>query len=158
MYENAIRNMDSNEAYEIVFHSVNKFILLLGFLSGSEDHYTHSISWTMKDGTSHSGYDFYENERPAYEYKDQYSTNIFSHRTIDIIEQHNFSKVGNNGKLIWTVLLPFPQLVENGSHFEFQEACHRLPPALHLNLLILRLQTVPVIGTGLPEVALWCDL
>ena len=97
MYENAIRNMDSNEAYEIVFHSVNKFILLLGFLSGSEDHYTHSISWTMKDGTSHSGYDFYENERPAYEYKDQYSTNIFSHRTIDIIEQHNFSKVGKMG-------------------------------------------------------------
>ncbi|XP_072023686.1 arylsulfatase B-like isoform X2 [Amphiura filiformis] len=64
------------------------FDSFLGFLSGSETYYDHTIGWPQ-NGRHYSGYDFYVNERIAYEYKGQYSTHIFARRTMDIIEQHN---------------------------------------------------------------------
>ncbi|XP_072023793.1 arylsulfatase B-like [Amphiura filiformis] len=67
------------------------FDSFLGFLSGSECYKKHVIRWPQ-NGHNYSGYDFYVNERIAYEYKNQYSTHIFARRTKHIIEQHNTTK------------------------------------------------------------------
>lgn len=60
-----------------------------GFLSGSEDHYTHSQRYK---GTL--ALDLRNGEEPAPEYNGQYSAELFSQKAASVIENHeNHEKV-----------------------------------------------------------------
>ncbi|XP_030848937.1 arylsulfatase J [Strongylocentrotus purpuratus] len=73
------------------------FDSFFGFLVGAQDHYTHILSceaFNADDGSTKtlSGYDLHANKTTVYQYKGQYSTHLFTNKTIDAIERHDKTK------------------------------------------------------------------
>ncbi|XP_030849646.1 arylsulfatase B-like [Strongylocentrotus purpuratus] len=62
-----------------------------GYLIGAEDYYTHMRSYNVGSKTL-SGYDLHANKTPVFQYEGQYSTHLFTNKTIDVIERHDKTK------------------------------------------------------------------
>nr|XP_054764493.1 arylsulfatase B-like [Lytechinus pictus] len=62
-----------------------------GYLTGSENYYFHNRSYTV-NGKYIRGFDLRDNKTPAFQYKGQYSTHLFTKKTIDVIKTHDKSK------------------------------------------------------------------
>ena len=47
-----------------------------------------------------SGYDLHANKTPVFQYKGQYSTHLFTNKTIDVIKRHDKTKVRLRGQYL----------------------------------------------------------
>eukprot|EP00057_Strongylocentrotus_purpuratus_P005998 XP_011660472.1 PREDICTED: arylsulfatase J [Strongylocentrotus purpuratus] len=73
------------------------FDSFFGFLIGAEDHYTRMLSceaYNANDGSTKtlSGHDLHANKTPVFDYEGQYSTHLFTNKTVDVIERHDKTK------------------------------------------------------------------
>ncbi|XP_072036042.1 arylsulfatase B-like isoform X2 [Amphiura filiformis] len=66
-----------------------------GYLSGSENYYTHTRSGSMagfSPGKEWNALDLRDGEKKATNYSGKYSTHVFTERVQEVIEQHDLSK------------------------------------------------------------------
>ncbi|XP_046544579.1 arylsulfatase J-like, partial [Haliotis rubra] len=63
-----------------------------GYLSGSENYYTHNHCDNHVANTSYCGHDLRDNTKPVFTENGHYSTHLFTEKAIDIINKHDKSK------------------------------------------------------------------
>lgn len=67
-----------------------------GYYCGYEDYYTKEVPAGLpgwKDTGKFAGYDFHDNESPAFDAKGTYSTYLYEKRATSIIQAHNTKEV-----------------------------------------------------------------
>ena len=72
---------------------VRNWFIFLGILPGVSDHFSY-----LDDGLimcENPGFTLYEGTRPAFEYNGRYSSELYSQRAVDIINNHNMSQVSS---------------------------------------------------------------
>lgn len=69
-------------------------LILVGYLLGSEDYYSHDHCVLIKaKNVTRCALDFRDGEEVATGFKNMYSTNLFTERAIDLIANHKTEKV-----------------------------------------------------------------
>ena len=66
---------------------------ILGYFTGSEDYYNHSRCSNMPDQPCYCGYDLRNNEQADLTKTGDYSTHLFTEKSVDIIQNHNQQQV-----------------------------------------------------------------
>lgn len=70
-----------------------KYILSLGYLTGSEDYYTHFRPGDAVTSKHWLGYDLWENDAPFWPAIGNYSVFVFNDKINNIIDKHDQNKV-----------------------------------------------------------------
>ena len=70
----------------------NRFIFL-GILPGASGHFSYLLARNVCESP---GFTLYEGTSPAFEYNGRYSSELYSQRAVDIINNHNVSEVSNS--------------------------------------------------------------
>ncbi|CAK9301396.1 unnamed protein product [Gordionus sp. m RMFG-2023] len=65
------------------------FDTFFGYYSGGQDHINHKAGGVLDNGTKFTGYDFHENYEPYRKAIGVYSSDLYTNRTIDLIEKHD---------------------------------------------------------------------
>ncbi|CAK9301397.1 unnamed protein product [Gordionus sp. m RMFG-2023] len=68
------------------------FDSFFGYYTGGQDHFRHNANGVLDNGTRFSGYDFHENYKPYREAIGVYSSELYTKKTIEIIENHDSLK------------------------------------------------------------------
>ena len=82
--------------------------VIVGYLTQAEGYYNHSRCSNMPGETVYCGYDLWDNDKIDTSKIGQYSTHLFTEKSIDIINNHDNDQVSSTLPLYHVHSLPLP--------------------------------------------------